>query len=77
MLGETEIAQAMLEIGAKFMPTESDEDNVDDNMCEKTVGRSYQLGGDEVRAVDKTEAKKASRWTKLGVNKEAQDKKSG
>lgn len=41
MLGETEIAQEMLEIGAKFMLTESDEDNAEDNMFEKTVGRSF------------------------------------
>lgn len=41
-VGETEIAQEMLEIGAKFMVTESDDDLVDDNMCEKAVDMSYQ-----------------------------------
>ena len=41
-VGETEIAQEMLEIGAKFMVTESDDDLVEDNMCEKAVDMSYQ-----------------------------------
>jgi hypothetical protein len=41
-VGETEIAQEMLEIGAKFMVTESDDELIEDNMCEKAVDMSYQ-----------------------------------
>ena len=52
-VGETEIAQEMLEIGAKFMVTETDDDLVEDNMCEKAVDMSYQQEDEEDEVIDK------------------------
>ena len=55
-LGETEIAQEMLEIGAKFMLTESDDDLIEDNRHKKIGSASYAQGGDEKENANKAAA---------------------
>lgn len=51
----------MLEIGAKFMLTESDDDLVEDNMHKKIEGASYAQGGEAEENADKTAATIQSR----------------
>ena len=67
-VGETEIAQEMLEIGAKFMMTESDDDLVEDNMYEKAVDLSYQQDDEEDELIDKRATRNQGSRTRYDMN---------